>query len=35
MPVLFLTNVPKTYNEENTTSSINVPGISGYLPAKT
>jgi hypothetical protein len=26
--------VPKTYNGENTASSINVAGKSGYLPAK-
>jgi hypothetical protein len=32
MPILFLTKVPKTYNGEQTASSTNVSGKSGYLP---
>jgi hypothetical protein len=34
MHTLFLTKVPKTYNEEKTASPTNVAGKSGYLPAK-
>jgi hypothetical protein len=34
MLTLFLTKVLKTYNGEKTTSSTNVAGKSGYLPAK-
>jgi hypothetical protein len=34
MPTLFFTKAPKTYDEENTTSSTNIAGKSGYLPAK-
>jgi hypothetical protein len=34
MPNLFLTKVPKTYDGEKTTSSTNVVGKSGYLPAE-
>jgi hypothetical protein len=34
MPTLFLTKVPKTYGGENTASSTNVAGQSGYLPAE-
>jgi hypothetical protein len=33
MPTLFLTKLPKTY-EEKTASSTNVAGKSGYLPAE-
>jgi hypothetical protein len=34
MPTLFLTKVPKTYDEEKTASSTNVVGKSGYLPTE-
>jgi hypothetical protein len=34
MSTLFLTKVPKTYDGENTASSKDVSGKSGYLPAK-
>jgi hypothetical protein len=34
MLTLFLTKVPKTYNEEKTASSTNVAGKNGYLPAE-
>jgi hypothetical protein len=34
MPTLFLTNMLKTYNGENTASLTNVAGKSGYLPAE-
>jgi hypothetical protein len=34
MPILFLTKAPKTYNGEKTTSSTNVAGKNGYLPAE-
>jgi hypothetical protein len=34
MPTLFLTKETKTYNGEKTTSSTNVAGKSGYLPAE-
>jgi hypothetical protein len=30
----FLTYVPKTYDGEKTTSSANVAGKTGYLPAE-
>jgi hypothetical protein len=32
MPTLFLTKMPKTSDGENTASSTNVAGKSGYLP---
>jgi hypothetical protein len=35
MTTLFLTKVPKTYDEEKTDSTTNDAGKSGYLPAKT
>jgi hypothetical protein len=31
---LIFDKVPKTYDEEKTASSTNVPGKSGYLPAE-
>jgi hypothetical protein len=31
-PTRFLTNVPKTHDEEKTASSTNVAGKIGYLP---
>jgi hypothetical protein len=34
MPTLFLKKSPKVYNGENTASSTNVAGKSGYLSAK-
>jgi hypothetical protein len=34
MHTLFLTKMPKTYDEEKTASSTNVAGKSGYLPAE-
>jgi hypothetical protein len=34
MPTLFLTKLPKTYNEEKTASATNVAGKNGYLSAK-
>jgi hypothetical protein len=34
MPTLFLTKAPKTYDGEETASSTNVVGKSGYLPAE-
>jgi hypothetical protein len=34
MTTLFLTKVPKTYDEEKTAFSTNVAGKNGYLPAK-
>jgi hypothetical protein len=34
MPTLFLTKLPKTYDEEKTASSTHVAGKSGYLPAE-
>jgi hypothetical protein len=34
IPTSFLTRVPKTCNEEKTTSSTNVAGKSGYLSAR-
>jgi hypothetical protein len=34
MPTLFLKKAPKTYDGEQTTSSTNVAGKSGYLPAE-
>jgi hypothetical protein len=34
MPTLFLTNMSKTYNGEETASSTNIAGRSGYLPAE-
>jgi hypothetical protein len=34
MSTLFLTKVPKTYNGDKITSSTNVAGKSGYLPAE-
>jgi hypothetical protein len=34
MPTIFLTKSPKTYDGENTASSINVAGKSGYLLAE-
>jgi hypothetical protein len=34
MPALFLTKGLKTWDGENTASSTNVAGKSGYLPAE-
>jgi hypothetical protein len=34
MPTIFLTKAPKTYNGEETVSSTNGAGKSGYLPAE-
>jgi hypothetical protein len=34
MTTLFLTKVPKIYDEEKTASSTNVAGKNGYVPAK-
>jgi hypothetical protein len=34
MPTLFLSKMPKTHNGENTASSTNIAGKSGYLPAE-
>jgi hypothetical protein len=34
MPALFLTKVPKIYNEEKIASLTNVARKSGYLPAE-
>jgi hypothetical protein len=34
MHTSFLTKEPKTYDEEQTASSTNVAGKSGYLPAE-
>jgi hypothetical protein len=31
---MFLTKAPKTYDGEKTTSSTNVAGKSGYVPAE-
>jgi hypothetical protein len=33
MPTLFLKKAPKIYDGEKTSSSTNVAGKSGYLPA--